>query len=61
MKSHVVDVIRVFKVLDCHLMCGNKNQSQLNLTCRTILVCKLLQIIVNFDGLTFLIALVLGP
>ena len=32
----------------------------LNLTCRTISVCKLLQI-VWFDGMTFLTALILGP
>ena len=57
--------VRVFQVLSLSgigkLTCGNKIQTQLNSTCHTISVRKLLQIIVNFEGWTFLTALVVGP
>ena len=42
-------------------MYSNKNQTHLNSTSCAISVCKLLQIIVNFDGLTFQTASVLRP
>ena len=48
-------------VFNSKLTYGNKIQTQLNSTCHTISVRKLLQIIVNFDGLTFMTALVVGP
>ena len=47
--------------LDGKLTNGNKSQTQFNSTCRTISVCKLVQLKVNFDGLKFWTALIVGP